>query len=445
MHRILPKVRNIHQTHYHLLFLLPIFDFSRRLLISFLTIFSYIFTNYQLYREGVEAELRTLTASDDEKRRMQDILRLLHQQQIEDLDGGSGGSEDEEQEEEISDDDEEELVPGFSLHRALLFAQGDLTLDDLTPEELAAFQKEVLRTPIAGGGGEGALEVQPWQPWWTTQAAAELQLSASGTKCIEEIVENTQVEHTLLTAQEQILIPSPPAAPLPPLSSLTSKPPSPALPLHLLDLLYSYCIVLRLFNGQYSTDVLDAATTVLSASSVLGDVHSPPSSTDVPSSVLLNSIVHVCSTEAGRSQVPRSFAIGILSDVAMVLQLGRSVVVTALTDLSRIVDAGLEEARTCITNFKSSSTDEGDSGETKTNKEELQQEYKKMITQLKLAQRKLLFFISWANEAADTITPALAMATGMVYEQQRATAVAQNEQNEPTIITKTQGTKNDIL
>ena len=385
---------------------------------------------------------------------MQDILRLLHQQQIEDLDGGSGGSEDE-KEEEISDDDEE-LVPGFSLHRALLFAQGDLTLDDLTPEELAAFQKEVLTTPIAGGGEEGALEVQPWQPWWTTQAAAELQLSASGTKCTELLVENTtHVEHRASTSSgthEQILIPSPPAAPLPPLSSLTSKPPSPALPLHLLDLLYSYCIVLRLFNGQYSTDVLDAAATVLSASSILGDVHSPPSSTDVPSTVLLNSIVHVCSTEAGRAQVPRSFAIGILSDVATVLQLGRSVVVTALTDLSRIVDAGLEEARSCISNFKSSSSpDKGDNSESKTNKEELQehqlqqQEYKKMITQLKLAQRKLLFFISWANEVADTITPGLAMATGMVYEQQRATVVAQNEQNEPIIITRTLDTKNDIL
>ncbi|KAH7622217.1 putative Zinc finger HIT domain-containing protein 2 [Nannochloris sp. 'desiccata'] len=407
------------------------------------------------YREAAEGELRTLTATEDEKRRMQDILRLLHQQQIEDLEGGSGGSS--EGEEESSDD--EELVPGLSLHRALLFATGEITLDDLTTEELEAFQKEAF-----AADGDVAAEVQAWEPWWTTLAAAELQLSASGIKCIEVIVESTAIssaEARMNTGLEDQQIPPPPAAPLPSLSSLISQPPSPALPLHLLDLLYSYCLTLRLFNGRYTTDVLDAANTVLASSSVLGrgshsksQSHSLPGTADVPSTVLLNSVMHVCSnTEAGRAQVPRSFAIGILSDVAMVLRHGRPVVVTALTDLSRLVDAGLVEARSCINNESNSPTaDKNSLG--RMNKEELllefqqqDQELKNMITRLKQAQRKMLFFLSWANEVADTVAPALAMAAGMVYEQQRATVVAQNSETKelilprPTTLTKTSGAR----
>lgn len=368
---------------------------------------------------------------------MQDILRLLHQQQIEDLEGGSGGSS--EGQEESSED--EELVPGLSMHRALLFATGDLTLEDLTTEEIEAFEKEALAID-----GEVAANVQAWQPWWTTQAAAELQLGASGIKCIEEIVENTannSAESRIHTEIADQQIPLPPTAPLPFLSSLTSQPPSPSLPLQLLDLLYSYCLTLRLFNGRYTTDVLDAANTVLASSAVLGGgslLNSPPSSTDVPSTVILNSVMHVCSTEAGRAQVPRSFAIGILSDVAMVLQHGRAVIITALTDLSRLVDAGLVETRSCI-HRDTHRTTADKSGLKELNREELslkfhhqQLELKAMIPRLKQAQRKMVFFLSWANEVADTVAPALAMATGMVYEQQKATVVGQNTEKEEVIL-----------
>jgi hypothetical protein len=390
-----------------------------------------------LHREGAEEELRTLTATEYEKRRMQDILRLLHQQQIEDLEGGGSGGSSENDKNSENSDDNEELMPGFSLHRALLFAQGELNLDDLTAEELEAFQREALDID-----GEVAVAeaITAWQPWWMTQDAAELQLSVTGTKCIEEIetIENPASSNANIINNSDQVVPPPPATPLPPLSSLISQPPSPTLPLHLLDLLYSYCLTLRLFNGQYTTDVLDAVSTVLTSSSVLGGrslssnshLHSPPSSTDVPSTVLLSRVMHVCSsTDAGRAQVPRSFAIGILSDVAMVLQLGRAVIVTALIDLSRLVDAGLIEARSCVTSISSSSKNKNDQMNV-----EQQLEYKNTITQLKQAQRKLLFFLSWANEVGDSVAPALAMATGIVYEQQRATVVGQNSEKQVVIL-----------
>lgn len=48
-----------------------------------------------------------------------------------------------------------------------------------------------------------------------------------------------------------------PAAPehaLPPLASLTKSTPSPLLQWQLLDIMYSYALVMRLYNGDYSSD-----------------------------------------------------------------------------------------------------------------------------------------------------------------------------------------------
>jgi hypothetical protein len=151
--------------------------------------------------------------------------------------------------------------------------------------------------------------------------------------------------------------------------------------------------------------------------------------------------MHVCSsTEAGRAQVPRSFAIGILSDVAIVLQLGRAVVVTALTDLSRLVDLGLTETRSASINTNKNVEDLNAD-----QIEELQQQQrdcKQMMSLLKQAQRKMLFFLSWVNEVGDAVAPALAMATGMVYEQQRATVVELqgSEETKEILLPTTTGT-----
>ena len=49
-------------------------------------------------------------------------------------------------------------------------------------------------------------------------------------------------------------LPCAPEAGLPALSSLTKATPSPLLQWQLLDILYSYVFVMRLYNGEYSTD-----------------------------------------------------------------------------------------------------------------------------------------------------------------------------------------------
>ncbi len=49
-------------------------------------------------------------------------------------------------------------------------------------------------------------------------------------------------------------LPAAPSQPLPLLASLTTVPPSPLLQWQLLDILYTYCFVMRLYNGDYSSD-----------------------------------------------------------------------------------------------------------------------------------------------------------------------------------------------
>ena len=265
-----------------------------------------------------------------------------------------------------------------------------------------------------------ALQMEAWQPWWFTEAAADLELSSTGTHLIEEV--GNRGNRTDDDGGGGGLPPPPPTA-LPSLSVLSSKPASPAVALHFLDLLYSYCLVLRLFNGQWSSDVLDAADTLLAASSVLSSSSvnsstksSTSSSTTTtalqPSEVLLECVVRVCGADAGRAHVPRGFAVGVVSDVAKILSLGRSVAVTALMDLSRIVDAGLTEARA------SAATTAGEACTPSSSKQR-----KEVAVQLKQAKKKMLYFISWANESVAVVGPSLAMAATAVYEQERATLV----------------------
>lgn len=56
---------------------------------------------------------------------------------------------------------------------------------------------------------------------------------------------------------------------IPPLTSLTKVEPSPLLAFHLLDILFSYAFTLRLFNGDFTTDLEEAVSIMLSTSAVL--------------------------------------------------------------------------------------------------------------------------------------------------------------------------------
>ena len=72
-------------------------------------------------------------------------------------------------------------------------------------------------------------EIEPWKAWW-----------------------------------EEKFIVNPPQSIYPPPDNV-----SPLLPYHLVDILYSYCYIMRLYNGDISFDILGAVESMLSISNVL--------------------------------------------------------------------------------------------------------------------------------------------------------------------------------
>jgi hypothetical protein len=267
--------------------------------------------------------------------------------------------------------------------------QGRISADDLAPAELRAFESAL-------ASGEAAAGVEPWHPWWLSEEAAQLELSAGGTALVEPVGGAAAGEAA------RGAVPPPPAAPLPRLAALTSRPPSPALPLHFLDLIYAYCLVLRLFNGDYGADVAEAAAVAASVSSVLG-ARAPGGedgpATGGPDSVdgaLLECVVRACAPAGAAPHAPRAFAAAVLHDVAAVLQLGRPTAVTALGDLSRLAAGGAEELRG--SSAGGGQGRQGGGGAARA-----------LRRRLELAARKLLFFSVWANEQPGAAFDALAL------------------------------------
>lgn len=110
--------------------------------------------------------------------------------------------------------------------------------------------------------------IASWQPWWQCPAAAALQLSPQGTSLVQPC-------HDVSTTTAASL-PLPPSEPLPTLCTLLPCQPHPSLPWQLLQLLYGYCLVVRVHLGDWDGDEAHAAQAVMAASP-------PLMSTAVPS------------------------------------------------------------------------------------------------------------------------------------------------------------------
>ena len=294
----------------------------------------------------------------------------------------------------------EELVGGLPLQRAILLAQGEIAIEDLTPEERESFEREVT----------AHLKSQVWEPWWEhSEEIRDIQLNERGVKLVAPIIIDEEEEEE----DDDNNIgppPPPPSAPLPALSTLTSKPPSSLLPMHLVDILFSYCLVMRLFNGQYAADIDDAVATLLEASAVLSTSTSAAttySRAETISSVLLDSIIRVSGGGTGdkRSHVPPGFAIGIVSDVASVVKLGRVGVLIALNDVSRMVGVASSSPSPFSTRNSTGTRTRGGS------RHEGKQRH---------VAKKIAFFLSWANEQDNDLWTVLYAGIQKVFEEQRS-------------------------
>ncbi|XP_030530312.1 zinc finger HIT domain-containing protein 2 isoform X2 [Rhodamnia argentea] len=309
-------------------------------------------------RENVVEELRHVQSNDVTKRKMLDILKRLHS---------------EEEEESMDEEDSglsEEIIEKIS-------SGGQISLDDLSAEEKKRFHRAV-------ASGELSRMIDPWEPWWLKPSAGKIRLSQDGTQLVQPLARKEESGLSEADTDGSCLsdIPPGPETPLLPLSKLSSTPPSPLLAVHLVDIIYSYCFTVRLYNGDCKADALGSLMVILSVSSVLGQSGQPETMLEALSYCL----EQTCSP-AYRHVGGLKFGMALIDDVVSVLSLGTPSLICLLSDLQRLVQAGEREMK--LEKPKRSRRTE-------------------VKNKLKLAERKVYFAMCWVHEQPGEAWPALA-------------------------------------
>lgn len=313
--------------------------------------------------EGVEEALSSVVSGLEEQIKMKEILVRLHKEK----DGM----------ELFEDEEESELVPGFTYSRAKAFACDEISIEDLTDAEINALQKS-FQLPSSLDGNI----IEPWTPWWESDEVQEIRISTRGGYMVE------QIHSPNSTFNVEQGIPRPLEFQLTKFSNLSSKAPSDKLIFYLIDMLFWYCLELRISNGDYECTDEELMHMLFSCSRSFNQDKNQI--VDSNTRGLTANIIETCCKE-GRNinhNISRGIAIGILKDVSKILALGREGIILALSDLFHI-------ATRVNSGYRVSKSREG--ADDKLNQKNFL-----------LMEKKLLFFLSWANEYSGAIAPVFA-------------------------------------
>lgn len=223
--------------------------------------------------------------------------------------------------------------------------------------------------------GELSKLIELWDPWWLKPSARTISLSREGTQLIQPLVKPEPSSPSLqadIGSNQPHDFPLGPDTPLPPTRKLSSTEPSPLLAVHLVDVIYSYCFTLRVYNGDWQSDAIGSATVLLTISSVLGQGGQPET---VPEA-LSHCLEQTCSPDF-RHMGGARFGLGLMDDVVSLLSLGGSALVCLLCDLQRLIQAAEREL-----------------------KREKPRKLKRteIKSKLKSAERKVYFMMCWVHE-----------------------------------------------
>lgn len=307
-------------------------------------------------RENVVDELRQVRSDDQTKTKMLEILKRFHSEEEEGEDWGTDS---------ITDDEGSGLTLPEEIIQKILTGD-EVNIEDLSLEERKGFQRAL-------ASGELSKMIEPWKPWWLRPSARTISLGTGGTQLVQCVAEEEEEEEEAAMVSE---IPRGPDTPLLSLSKLSSTNPSPLLPLHLLDIVYSYCFTLRIYNGEWQSDSLGSATMVLTVSSVLGQNSQPESVKEVLSFCLEKT----CSSAYKNLGGGLKFGLNLVDDVVHLLSLGNAALVCLLCDLHRLIHGAIEEGKSAGRDLKK---------------------------KLKLAERKVYFVMCWVNEQTPEVWAAL--------------------------------------
>jgi len=217
----------------------------------------------------------------------------------------------------------------------------DPKTENLTPQQLKEFQRAV-------ASGSLSQYIETWEPWWINP-------TSPGIKVIDYDERNTQEWNKIPEISTELV----------PLNNLTKTTHlSPLLKFHLVDLLFSYTFVMRLFNGDPSVDLLEFSFTVLQVSAIM------PSNSSLDS---LELILQRCIENSLQPSIGNSvdYSVAILQDVSKILSEKR-LILAALSDLYKL----FLETSNKIYEVKK----------------------KKDKRKIDLATKKIYFFLIWTNE-----------------------------------------------
>lgn len=210
--------------------------------------------------------------------------------------------------------------------------------------------------------------LKPWVPWWKSDhIKPKIEVIKEESKSDDE--DEYDVDNYRLDNEEGFSkkIDKPDTPPsiledIPPLSALTKVTPSPQIIYSLVDISYVYVYLKRLYNGDLETDIEECIKNIFTLSQTLG-----------------NNVVYKNTYEALDACVKRSMmpdfnvsldmSISIVGDMVEIFSKGRLFVLALLSDMHNVFASG--------------------------------EIVIKKSKKIKMARRKLLFFVAWANEVND--------------------------------------------
>jgi hypothetical protein len=355
----------------------------------------------KFYQESFMESLKTQTASEEDKKKMFEILKRVYTQSESD---------------EESEDDEDLL--------------SKLTRDNLRLEDLSQRQQEDFKRALIDGRLSALLP--PWTPWWkhggnrtatgsastlepllfgkTIERKPKIQIisetefniekgKGKGKEKEEEEAEDREGEEE--SEVEQVNRPEI-LSEIAPLSSLLKTNPSPLLANNLIDILYGYAFLMRYYNGEVEEEAaLDAVHTLIQLSPVLGEnrVHQSPSA--AIQAVIANSRKPSIQNSAG-------FSLLVVDDVAALLS-EQDLILMALSDLYRLIEKAITQT-------------------TKQRPPDIKTKKK-----LEPILKKVFFFLSWTKEQDEGLLWVLMNEIKRIYEENSRLAQANQDFPNPAM------------
>jgi len=243
-------------------------------------------------------------------------------------------------------------------------------LDLDSPDLFSQLSKEEQTTfmNLIQNGRAGTL-ISVWEPWWTKEPKKNLVQDMNS--------DSTTDEYETPVIKRDI----------PPLTTLISKAPSPFLVNNLVDILYSYAYTLRVFNGEWQCSHIEALSLLYQLSSVLSNNTVYETLSIALQNVLENSLKPFV---VGNNT--RQFSVTIIEDVYKICK-SKDYVLATLSDLDQIFLGPM--------------------------KKDNSKKDKKHSKSIVLARKKILFYLSWANEMPPTIFEQLSCALEIEFEQHK--------------------------